>query len=565
MIRQSTDPIPFAPSRRADNRSARTSGRAGEAIPVTYAPMLRGDSCAGQITIGVELAEMPKPLENAVMMRAQLWAVPRPALPQFSGPEDYVQAYHGKSAKILGASDRTPPALFDTIPSGSVAAAESSEIFRALGITLRSSTAISTDLVDSYNLIMNYRLAAHSSKPTRYNYYQENADALQIKPAFWPKNRFTEVVPDYESALVTGSLDLQLTSGSLPIEGIMMRDASDNTWRDADGTSYGSTTTPSATGDFASGGQHITGNNDFGTADTSGIAFRALSSAGVSVPDIVANLTGGSLPTTLADIDVARKTQAMAKAVAGMRGQDFSGFEAEDVILSELMQGFQPPEWIFNRPWLIDSKTAVFGMNERHSTGAADDLDDSVTIGRAQVTLSCNVPKQDYGALLMATVEVMPERLFERQNDPWLEVVNVDDLPNQMRDSLNTEPVDIVENARIDAKHTTPGGTYGYEPLNKKWDREFTVLGGEFRQLTPGTPNTTARTALWQVDYVDPAFTTDHYVCEHPFPQNVFSAPGSDVCKITVNQRLTITGQTVFGSSIVEDNQDLADVIAEQP
>lgn len=550
-VRQSQAPMGYDLTRRMDNASVLTSGPAGVAIPVTVAPLHRGDSASGRVMIDMQLAEMPRPLENAVLGRIQAWFVPRPALPHFEGLDEYTHAFHGKNITRLGAASRTPPGLFDTVGTAAIAAAQSSEFFEALGISLVASTAINTDYVDAYNLVMNFRLAAYSSKATRYDYYLEDAvTSLQLKPAFWPRNRMHNIVPDYEQALVKGSLDLDVVAGQVPVSGI------------------GNTT---GTGDFGNGPQTLRytggtteslGSGELGfTSNASDFAIKEDGTTGF--PAIYAEMAGETIGTSLADIDKARTTQAFAKAQAAMAGNNYSGFNNDDVIISELMQGFVVPEELFNRPFLLDNKTVVFGMNERHATDAAN-LDDSVTTGRASATLSINIPKANYGGVMMVTVEVMPERLFERQSDEYLYCTGVDDLPNALRDLQRTEPVDIVTNRRVDTAHTTPAGTYGYEPMNAKWKREFTRLGGEFRQLTPGTPSTVARTAIWQADYVDPAFTTDHYICPHPFPQDVFSVPANDIVNISVMQQLTITGHTQFGDDLVEDNGEFLAVEAEQ-
>jgi hypothetical protein len=282
-----------------------------------------------------------------------------------------------------------------------------------------------------------------------------------------------------------------------------------------------------------------------------------------NVPNIYAEMAGQTIGTTLADIDSARTTQAFAKARAAYEGNDFSGYNTDDVIVAELMQGFQPHEDLFQRPWLLDSKTVIFGQTERHATDAAN-LDDSVSTGRAGMTLSLNIPRAEYGGVMIATIEVMPERLYERQADEYLYCTDVSHLPDAERDLQRPEPVDIVPNRRIDVAHTSPDSVWGYEPMGAKWKREFTSFGGEFRQLTPGTPNTVARNAIWQADYVDPQFTSDQYLCEHPFPQDVFSVPANDCVYISVIQQMTIVGVTQFGDELVEDNGEFAAVEAEQ-
>jgi len=357
------------------------------------------------------------------------------------------------------------------------------------------------------------------------------------------------MVPDYESALVTGSLDLDFSAGSIPVSGIGWPQASP----------LGS----------ATNNVRETGGNTVDYTDAVGEGWNSTSTAlriksdGSDFPAVFAEMAGETVATTLADIDRARDTNAFAKARTAYAGTNYSGFNNDDVIVADLMQGFQPDEALFNRPWLLDAKTLVFGMNERHATDAAN-LDDSVSVGNAMGTLSINVPKQKYGAVIIATVEVMPERLWERQRDEYLYCTGPDDLPNALRDVQRTEPVDIVDNGRLDVLHSSPSAVYGYEPMNAKWRREFTRLGGEFRQLTPGTPVTTARTAIWQADYVDPVFTSDHWLCPHPFPQSVFSVPSNDIVNIGVTQQCTMVGHTQFGDELVEDNSDFDAVTAEQ-
>lgn len=550
-IRQNANPVQFDRTRRPDNASILTSCDAGVVAPITCVPLHRGDSAAGRMLFDIELAEMPKPLENAVIARAQAWFVPRPALPYFSGLDEYTHSVHGKTITRLGSSDRTAPALYNTVGTGAIAAAQTSEFFSTLGLYLAAGEAINTDYIDAYVLVQNFRLAAHSSKLTRYDYYSENATtALELKPALWPRNRMHQIVPDYEQALVVGALDLDVSAGAIPVSGLGAQATA----------SWSATPTVRETGgsgtvSYSGGamGVNVTGTDEW---------FMEEDPNNAGYPGVFAEMAGQTIAVTLADIDKARTVQAFAKAQASFAGNNYSGFNNDDVIISELMQGFTVPEHLFNRPWLLDSKTVVFGMQERFATDAAN-LDDSVSVGRASASLSINVPRAEYGGVIIATVEIVPERLYERQRDEYLYVTDVDDTPNALRDTMRAEPVDTVINARIDQAHTTPGGAFGYEPMNSKWKRERTTLGGSFRQTTPGTPITTARTAIWQADYVDPAFTSDHWVCPHPFPQAVFSVPGSHIANVALSQQIMISGITQFGDELVEDNGEFLAVEAE--
>lgn len=542
-VRQNALPVGYSMSRRPDNASILTTGKAGEVIPVSFAPLFRGDSVSGRIIVNMALAEMSKPIENAVIGRAQVWVIPRPALPQFGGIDEYVHSYHGTDATALGRAARTPASLFATVSSGAIAAAQASEFFRALGLHLEAGAPINTDYIDSYALVQNFRLAAHSSKMTRYPYYAENAvTSLELKPAFWPTGRMHQIVPDYEQALVVGSLDLDVSAGNVSI----VRTDNAAAWN-----LFKAGTNTKA----ASGGASI---------DTLGHPHDSASSDLSFDPNgqLYGDVAGQTITTSLAAIDSARTTNAFAKLRAQYAGTNFSGFNNDDVIVADLMQGFEVPAELFNRPWLADSKTITFGMKERPATDGAS-LDQSVTTGKAQVALSVNVPKLKHGGLLMVTVEVMPERLYERQRDEYLYCTTADDLPNALRDIQRAEPVDTVRNSRIDQAHTTPAGVFGYEPMNAKWKRSRTTLGGEFRQTTPGTPITTARTAIWQADYVDPAYTSDHWLVPHPFPQDVFAAPGADAISIACMHSLAITGLTQMGDDLVEDNNEFDLVAAE--
>lgn len=546
MIKHDTTPLQFPRTMRADNQSILTTGRAGEVIPFGFVPLFREDSATGRVTVAAELAEMPKPLENAIIGRLQTWMVPRPALPQFSGLDEYTHAYQGKNITQLGAAGRTPPSLFDTISySATYATANGSEFMRATGLTVEASETGNTDYVDAYILVQNFRLAEMSSKMTRYDYYQEdNVAALELKPAIWPRNSISNVVGDYEAALVTGSLDLALNAGAIPVTGIGVLGAT--VFNNGAGTYWetGATSSEAIT-------QHEATVAVIEDPDNSGF------------PGIYAEMAGQSIVSTLASIDMARKQQSFAKAVAAMDGNQFSGFNNDDVLILDLMNGFTVPNELLNRPWLLDAKQGVFGMKERHATDAAN-LDDSVTVG--QVTLSCsiNVPKQSYGGIIFSTFEFMPERLYPRMPDVYMSVTSEADLPNALRDSLNPEPTEIVTNGEIDTAHTTPAGTYGYRELNAKWNRDRTLLGGDFQSLTPGATPTAARTALWQPEYVDPVLNADHYVCPHPFPQDPFSVTSGDTVTLSIRVECAIMGLTQFGERLVEDNSEFANITLEK-
>lgn len=221
MARQSTSPVTFQRSTRGDTAVTMTSGRAGVVIPCGYVPLLAGDSASGSVGFDVQLAEMPRPLLNAVSANFQAWFVPKTAFPKFAGRDDLMHSMTGEAIKTLGASDRTPPVFFDTITGTPRTTALASEFFETLGLHVPTGVDINADLIDAFITVYNFRLAAHSSKLPMRAYAVEDIDeATTLPPAFWPSSRLARVVPDYERALVIGSLDLDVSAGRLPVSGI---------------------------------------------------------------------------------------------------------------------------------------------------------------------------------------------------------------------------------------------------------------------------------------------------------------------------------------------------------
>lgn len=542
MARQAKTPVQFNQSTRRDNVVGVTSFRAGLTHAIDYIPLLRGDSASGSFSVSLDLAEMPKPLMNAVQANLQAWFVPKSAHPQFAGYDEFMHSYQGQPIKALGETDRSPPTFFSKFPdSTAFQGYRDSTFMTVLGAHVKGYGAAgrghNADLLDAFNLIWNFRAAAHSSRIPRRDYVLENpVTCYDPAAAFWPSGRFAQIVPDYERALVVGSLDLDVIAGQVPIEGIRKV-----------GTGTGS-------GDASA--LHTVDYTQY-TAGGVGAQFDVTDAGS----NIFGELEGQTIGITLADIDKARTTQAFAKLRTAYAGNDATGFDNDDAIVAELMQGFAVPDDMFKRPWLLDSKRVTFGMNERHATDGAS-LDESVTKGRASATLSLNVPRQDTGGVIIITCEILPERLHERAGDPWLHVNKTDDYPDALRDVQRPEPVDLVQNWRLDEEHTDPSGLYGYEPMNAKWDREYSRLGGKFIQRDPLNPFTEARAALWLAEVPDPEFTADHYLAPVDFPHDVFSDTLGDAVEIAYRHNVAIRGLTQFGDVLAENNDDY-DAVAE--
>lgn len=545
MARQSSTPVPYDNTLRPDERVIMTSGRAGVVVPLGYIPVLPGESVGGKVGLDLKLAEMPRPLLNAVVANFQAWLVPKTAMPQFPGRDELNHAMTGDVIKSLGAVDRAPPPFFTTIAGASLTTAAASDFFKSLGIHLPAGATINSDLIDAFNLIWNFRAAAHSSRLTRRQYASESiANSTTLPPAFWPSGRFAMVVPDYEAALVQGSLDLDVLAGRLPIEGLGFSGTT------VAGTGGGTVrqTSPIA--------NDTAGSNEWVRTDNAAVYIRADGTAlAGNKPNVVAQMSGQQVSITLNDIDKARLTQAYAKLHAAYAGNDATGFDNEDTLVALLMQGINPGAENFKRPILLDSARVPVGFAERFATDSAN-LDVSVVEGRCQATLNINTPRVEVGGVIIYTVEVLPERLDERMADEWLLCTTFDHLPNPLRDIQRTLPVDFVLNHRVDAKHSTPSGLYGYEPMNAKWKRDFTALGGIFFEPVPGDVVTESRAGLWQTDIVNPVFNSHHHIAPTPFPHDVFADTLAPAFEVVARHTAAIVGNVQFGDVLTEANDD---------
>lgn len=536
MARQSTTPVSFSRTMRRDRCVTMSSGRAGVVVPCGYIPLLPGDGCAGRVALDIKLAEMPKPLLNAVHANFQAWFVPKSAHPRFSGRDELQHAFTGEKIKAMGSADRDPPSYYDVLTVSTGGTVASSTFFKTLGIHLPGSgtAKVQSDLVDAYNLVWNFRAAAHSSRLTRRMYLSEDAAAASsLARAFWPSSRLSRVVPDYERALIVGALDLDVAAGRLPVSGVGVTSAA--TWSDFTFKETGG----------------VSGTKSVST----GTQTSVVQDGTTGFPAVFAEMAGQNIGVTLADIDKARTTQAFAKLRTAYAGNDSTGFDNDDTLVALLMQGIAVPPDQFKRPWLLDSRRVPVGFLERFATDAAN-LDASVSEGRASATLSLNVPVNEVGGVIIITCEVLPERVDERMSDEWLLCTEPDDLPNALRDVQRVEPVDLVLNRRIDAKHTSPGGLYGYESMNDKWNRDFTRLGGDFYMATPGGGWTENRSNIWQAEIVDPTFSGSHYLAPAPFPHDVFADTEGSAFEFVCRHEVRINGLTQIGDVLAENNDD---------
>lgn len=536
MARQSTNPIPFNRSQRVDNGVLMSSGRAGVVNLYGYIPVLRGDSASGSVQLDFKLAEMPKSLLNGVNVRAQAWFIPKSIHPQFAGTDEFMASYTGDTIKALGQPDRAPIPFYTMLNAADSLAAVNSPLYKQLGIHLVAGSTINTDLIDAFNLVYNFRLAAHSSRLPKKQYaVQSLSGSVALPPAFWDMGRFNRVVPDYEEALVVGSLSLDVIAGRIPIP----------QFNRVGGPGPGGTTALRL--DIAPTGMAI-------QDATASYGLNISIAAGET---LFAEMAGQNVEVSLADIEKAKDTQAFAKIMQSYAGSNTTGFNAADSAIAHLMQGLSVPSDVFARPWLLDDKVVPVGFTERFSSDA-NALDTSINNGLASARLSINLPVSDSGGMILITAEMLPERIHERQFDDMLTFSSVSSLPDALRDVQRTLPVDVVLSRRLDAKHTTPSATYGFEPMNDKFNREFTRLGGAFYQASPTAPVTEQRAGLWQSSVVDPIYSEDHFLAPVPFPHSVFADTLAPAFEVVCAHAVVIVGLTQIGDVLLENNGEFA-------
>lgn len=561
MVRQSTTPVVFDTTIRADDGQFITSGRAGEVVPVTYFPVLRGDSCGGQIGLDVELGHMPKPTLNGVMLNAQAWFVPDAAHPRYASYQEFFLSYQEEPIKQLGATDRAAPKFFDLIDGAVKKTFLESKFCKTLGIHAKPTGKMNTALYDAYNIVHNFRLRSHSTRLPLRKYAAEDISlANTFPPAFWPSGPRSRMVPDYDRALVVGAMNLDVSAGNVVLSenaNVKLRtDAASRQsaqWKLATNNGAGAGRAGSITVGTNSGTREHSVNKQVDTTYTQ-VVYDPVQSLYAETKGLKADFSGSTIASATANIDKARLTQSFAKMAQAYAGLDTTGYKNENALIAELMQGFSvPDDEQYRRPWLLDSKIVSFGMLERMATDGGN-LDMSSTQGRASVVLSVNLPVQQSGGYVIVIVEVLPERIDERSADYILEYESPKQFPDALRDVQRIEPVDQVLKERIDALHTTPTGLYGWEPMNERYNRNFTRLGGDFYQATVGEAWREARSNLWLPEFVDPEFNASHYLAPSPFPHDVFSDVNASAFEIVGRQNIRIAGITQFGDVLAENN-----------
>lgn len=531
--RTSTNPNPIPRTVRRHRIDTITSMPAGKMVPIAAMRLHQGDRLnATQVGVRIGMLETADILMNSVGVTVSAYLVPDLALPRFEGSYDMLlRSYAGEPPYEGG----TPVGY---LKHGDIGTIENGHIHYHLGAHVQDESDTSVSYIEVANLIWNFQ-ARNRSK----NIQVRDLLDTSVPPAFWNHRNFNNIVSDYDQALITGEVDLDVINSRMNVKGLGMAGSS------SVATSVAVTETGgSATTNYAKAWRS--------NQDTPGNFLAQEDPDNAGYPLVYAELLGGDLSISLANIAAARRTENMAKV-----RRRYSGHE-DDWVIDRLMDGLEIPDQAYKQPILLDRIWGPLRSMTRYSTTAGA-LDNKTTQGMGEFTVNLATPTVNTGGVVMIVAEILPDQVFERQKDYWLEARTVDDLPHALRDLLDAEPVTIVQNSHIDVAHSEPTDTFGYMPLNDQWNVGATRIGGRYFKGNTNDTYDQDREKLWTVDVVDPRLTTDWYIAEE-MNQNPFIDSDEDPFDVQVKGMASITGLTQFGGRLLEADGEYEDVKALQ-
>lgn len=518
---QST-PIAVEKSARSEDIRCITSTKAGYIVPIAFIPLLREDSVTrGDVRVSFDMAETLYPLLNAVNAKVMAHFVsPICYADRFDGLDSFNRSYQGVPEPSTG----TPIPFYPTMVFN-----KAHGVWSKFGVQWKDGTAINSAPVEAYNALVNFRRRARTDKlPERA------ALDTTLAEAFWKNTVVSDIVPDWDQSALDGEVPLNFVDSKLRVQGLRRYVP-------------GSGTTPPTP--LPANGQYYTTNG--GLVSVTSPQYTVVDASGTT-PFVWGELKDAGVTVSLANIELAKQTAAFAKLRERFDGLD------DDHIIDLLMEGIRVPDEALKQPILLDSKSTVFGMEERHAMDG-DNLDVSRTTGQTSVNLRFRMPPMNTGGIILITCEIVPEQLYERMRDTFLGTTDPATLPNFMRDFLDPEKVEVVQNQFIDVYHGTPTGVFGYAPLNWTWRRSLTRAGGKFYRPYPDV-FVEDRQRFWSADQTNPTLADDFYMVSD-LPATVFADTISDQFEIVTLGRVNIVGNTVFGDRLSEDTNAYEDIM----
>lgn len=507
-------PLVHKKTKRMDKKRVLTSGNAGQILPVAWAPLLRMDSVTrGEYVINCEMMETAEKLASGISVCAYAHFYPFLAAERFDGMDNFNRSYQNV-AETGGAV--TP--FFETVTYNSTQA-----FWSTLGHHAAVGASINASPLEAYNGIVNHRRKARSkSLPERTKHDHSLAEA------FWRNNSMQHIVADFDQPML---------DGEIPITGLQ----------------FGGLTTPYKR-NFNGAIPVPTGSVQafYPLGDSPSIS--TVDSTKWLWDDISIEMAAGGATLSMANIEMAKKTAAFARIRTNYDGID------DDHIIDMLMDGITVPDELSKQPILIGKSESQFGYTQRYASDAAN-LDESLTNGVAQMRLKFRTPTTVTGGIVMITMEIVPEQLYERKKDYFLYATNTDHLPSTLRDELDPEKVSVVKNSHVDVLHATPDATFGYSYLNHEWDRNLVNVGGKYMRPVNDAFDED-RQKIWTTEVANPSLNAD-FLLSGTIHKKVFADQIADSFEITALGGMEITGHTVKGNALQESTNDYADITAD--
>ena len=483
------------------------------------------------LNLQLQMGETAETIMNPVTVKVSAYLCPWLAFDRFANRGEFDASY--KKKPVREGEEVIP--FIETMQRGIEG---DQPIMDALGLHEGATVNVSSMYVEAYNKIINYRNKNLSlSLPERARLEATLAAAER------DRGRHRHIVPTFDEASMEGAIDINIegSGGLAPVTGIG-RFASFNP---ALTTSFDFTETAGGTETYESA---------WTSDQANGLRFEADPTTGD--PMVYADMSGlGTMRFSLAAIERAKQTKMFAEI-----RKRYSG-HSDDAIIDMLMDGIRIPDQMFEQPIYLGAKTAAFGYATRYST-ASEHLDEMVSEGLAQISMEVATPRINTGGVLMFLAEVQPEQMFERQTDPFLTITDVDEYPQFVRDFGDEQKVDIVRNKEIDSAHTDRDGVFGYGPLNGKFNIRAPRVGTGFFQPEPETVFDEDRARIWDPTPTDPALGADWYLTDE-ISKDVFEYTTDEPFEVNGSLDLAITGNTVFGKMLVEDQGDY-DAVADR-
>lgn len=536
--RTRTQPLVAPRTMRRQSARGLTSLPAGKMVPLAAFPLLREDAVrSGRLRFSFEQMETAEVLMNAIKVRCLAYFVPMLALDRFNGSMDQLNLSYEGRPPVEGA-DVVP--YIEQVPFG---AHGSNDVYRYLGLHGRADQMVNSAYLEAYNQIWNFRAKNRSPDLALRN----RLDA-GLAPAFWAHEQFRHMVPDFDQAVIDGEVPLNVVNSRMPVRGFGAAGPAQTTQaisiRQGDGTTV-----------LYPAGWNVADFPDPQGPGNQWFSVKA-TSENSGHPDVWAELQQNGITVSLSNIEMARKTQAFAKL-----RQQYN--QHDDWIINLLMDAISIPEQAFKQPMLLADRQTIFGQSKRYASDAGN-LTESVVNGMTGLDMSIQLPRVGVGGVIMVVAEITPDQLFERQEDPFLTSLTVDDLPQYLRDTLDPEKVDVVKNGRVDTSHATPNGTFAYEPLNARWNIDAPRVGGRFYRPTVNTGFDEDRQRIWAVETLNPTLSTDFYLCTNMHTKP-FVVTNQDPFEVVTQGDVFIEGNTVFGGHLVEATDDYEKVLAVAP